>query len=206
MTRLLVAALLLSAATAQAGTRYTQEMFRRGVQQALTFTSATGPLYVLVTLRRPGTSAERTVATPAPFLLGAIEIEFHLKFPDPEHPPKNDDEIRAKLERKELQIALSQPDRVFLFRNPQARGNVELRYTPAILAHARQQLSGHSRGAIIAAVRARKSWLHRIYTSKRGLESFRAYRDSVAHALLEQGILVGQRDDYTGLWVPDNET
>jgi hypothetical protein len=206
MTRVAVAAFLLSVATAQAATHYTQEMFRRGVQQAQTFTAATGPLYVLITLRSPSGSADRAVATPAPFLLGAIDIEYHFKFPDPEHPPKNDDEIRAKLERKELQIALSRPDRVFLFRTPQARDNVELRYTPAILAYARQQLSGHSRRAIIAAVRARKSWLHRIYTNKRSLESLQAYRDAVAHALLEQGILVGQRDDYTGLWVPDNET
>jgi hypothetical protein len=202
MPRFVVAALLLSVATAQATTRYTQEMFRRGVQHAQTL-GATGPLYVLITLSTPGSSAERAAATPAPFLLGAIDIENHLDFPDPEHPPKNDDEIRAKLQRKELQIALSQPDRVFLFRNTRARSNVEPRYTPAILAQARQQLSGRSRGEIIAAVRARKSWLHRIYTSKRGLEAFRAYRDAVAHALLEQGILVGQRDDYTGLYVAD---
>jgi len=206
MTRLVVAALLLSVATAQAETRYTQEMFRRGVQQAQTFSAATGPLYVLITLRSPSGSTQRVAATPAPFLLGAIDIENHLHFPDPEHPPQNDEEIRAKLERKELQIALSQPNRVFLFRNAQARSNVEPRYTPAILAQARQQLSGHGRGAIIAAARERNSWLHRIYTSKRGLESFRAYRDAVAHALLEQGILVGQRDDYTNLYVADNET
>jgi hypothetical protein len=202
MTRFLVVALLLSVATAQAATRYTQEMFRRGVQQAQTL-GAIGPLYVLITLRAPGSNAERDAATPAPFLLGAIDIENDLDFPDPEHPPKNDNEIRAKLQRNELQIALSQPDRVFLFRKPRARKNVEPRYTPAILAQARQQLSGRSRDEIIAAARARESWLHRIYTSKRDLASFRAYRDAVAHALLERGILVGQRDDYTNLYVAE---
>jgi hypothetical protein len=203
MTRLLVAGLLLSVATAQAATHYTQEMFRRGVRQAQTFSATTGPLYVLITMRDPSGSAERIAATPAPFLLGAIDIENHLHFPDPEHPPKNDEEIRAKLKRKELQIALSQPDRVFVFRNPQARENVELRYTPAILAQVRQRLSGRSRADIIAAARARASWLHRVYTSKRDLAAFRSYRDALAHALLERGILVGHRDDYTNLYVAD---
>lgn len=202
MTRFVVAGILLAVATAQAAPRYTQEMFRRAIQQGQTL-GATGPLYVLVTLRDPSSSAERAAATPAPFLLGAIDIENHLDFPDPEHPPKNDDAIRAKLQRKELQIALSQPDRMFRFRNPQARRNVGPRYTPAVLAHVRQQLSGRSRSAILAAARARNSWLHHLYTSKRDLASFRAYRDAVAHTLLERGILVGQRDDYTNLYVAD---
>jgi hypothetical protein len=202
MTRFLLAGLLLGIATAQATPRYTQEMFRRGLHEAAAL-GATGPLYVLITLRDPSSSTERAAATPAPFLFGAIDIEYHLDFTDPEHPQKNDDEIRAKRQRKELQIALSQPDRVFVFRNHQASRNVGPRYTPAILAEARQQVAFRSRGEIIAAARASKSWLHRIYTSKRDLGSFRAYRDAVAHALLERGILVGQRDDYTNLYVAD---
>jgi hypothetical protein len=63
---------------------------------------------------------------------------------------------------------------VFVFRNHQARKNVEPRYTPAILAEARQQVGFRTRGEIIAAARASNSWLHRIYTSKRDLASFRA--------------------------------
>jgi hypothetical protein len=203
MARFLVATILLTVATAQAASRYTQEMFRRSLDQAQALTTA-GPLYIIITLRDPRRGTERTAAIPGPFLFGAITLEYHLPFPDPEHPPKNDDEIRAKLQRKELRIALSNPDRVFVFRNPLARKNVEPRYTPEIFAKVRHQLSSRSRGEIIAAVRANESWLHRLYISKRNWAELRAYKDAVAHALLERGILVGQEDDYSGkLYVVD---
>jgi hypothetical protein len=200
MTRFLVAALLLNVATAHATSYYTQEMFRRSLYQAATL-GTTGPLYVIIALRDASRGTERAAAIPAPFLFGAIDIEYHLTFPDPERPGKNSDETFAKLQRKELRIALSQPNRVFVFRNHRARRNAEARYTPAILAEIRHLLSFRSRGAIIAAARANESWLHRIYTGKRDLTELRAYRDAVAHALLERGILVGQRDDYGKLYV-----
>src|SRR2546421_2965023 len=153
MTRLLVATLLLSVAAAQAASSYTREMFRRSLYQAQAL-GTTGPLYVVITLRDPGRGTERTAAIPGPFLFGAIALEYHLAFSDPEHPGKNSDETRAKLQRKELRIALSQPDRAFLFRNQLARKNVEPRYTPEIFAKVRHQLSSRSAGEIIAAARA----------------------------------------------------
>ena len=203
MTRFLVATLILSLATAQAASSYTQEMFRRSLYQAQALTT-TGPLYIIITLRDPSRGTERTAAIPGPFLFGAIDLEYHLPVPDPEHPPKNADEIRAKRQRKELQIALSQPDRAFIFRNQLARKNVAPRYTPEIFAKVRHQLSFRSRGEIIAAARANESWLHRLYTSKQNWAEIRAYKNAVAHALLERGILVGQEDDYAGkLYVAD---
>ena len=197
MTRFLVATLLLSVATAQAASSYTQEMFRRSLYQAQALTT-TGPLYIIITLRDPSRGAERTAAISGPFLFGAIDLEYHLPSPDPEHPPKNDVEIRAKMLRKELQIALSQPDRVFVFRNHQARKNVAPRYTPEIFEKVRRQLSFRSRAEIIAAAHANESWLHRLYLSKRNWAEIQAYKDAVAHALLERGILVGQEDEYAG--------
>ena len=197
MTRLSVATLLLSVATAQAASSYTQEMFRRSLEQAQTLTIA-GPLYIIITLRDPSRGTERTAAIAGPFLFGAIDFEYHLPVTDPEHPPKNDAEITAKRQRKELQIALSQPNRTFIFRNQQARQNVAPRYTPEIFAKVRHQLSFRSRGEIIAAVHAKKSWLHRLYLSKPNWAELQAYKDAVAHALLERGILVGQEDEYSG--------
>jgi hypothetical protein len=197
MARFLVATILLNIANAQAASRYTQEMFRRSLDQAQALTTA-GPLYIIITLRDPSRGTERTAAIPGPFLLGAIALEYHLPLPDPEHPPKSADEIRTKRQRKELQIALSQPDRAFIFRNPLAQKNVAPRYTPEILAKVRGQLSFRSRGEIIAAARANESWLHRLYISKQDWAEIRAYKDAVAHALLERGILVGEEDDYSG--------
>jgi hypothetical protein len=203
MTRFLVATLLLCVATAQAASSYTQEMFRRSLDQAQTFTTA-GPLYVIITLRDPSRGTERTAAIAAPFLFGAIDFEHHLPVPDPEHPPKNDAEITAKRQRKELQIALSQPDRTFTFLNRQARKNVAPRYTPEVFAKVRHQLSLRSRGEIIAAVHAKGSWLHRLYLSKRNWAEIQGYKDAVAHVLLERGILVGQKDEYAGrIYIPD---
>jgi hypothetical protein len=109
----------------------------------------------------------------------------------------------AEQQKKEVQIALSQPNRVFVFRNRRARNNVEPRYTPAILAEVQRTLAGRSRKAILAAARSNESWLHRIYESKKdAMESF-AYRDAVAHALLERGILVGHGDYTGGLYVAE---
>jgi len=197
MTRFLVATLLLSVATVQAAS-YTQEMFRRSLYDAQTLKNSGRTLYIIITVRDPSRGTERTAAISGPFLFGAIDYEYHLPVTDPEHPPKNDAEITAKRERKELQIALSQPDRVFTFRNQQARRNVAPRYTPEVLAKVRHQLSFRSRGAIIAAVHAKESWLHRLYLRKRNWADIQGYKDAVAHVLLDRGILVGQEDEYAG--------
>lgn len=199
MTRVLFATLVFAVTTVHAASRYTQEMFRRGVYEpGVLVTSA--PLYVLITLRDPSSGAERAAAIPGSFLLGAIQTEYHLKL----RKTTSDDDISKALteqQKKEVQIALSQPNRVFVFRNRRARNNVEPRYTPVMLAEVRRILASRSRKEIFAAARSNKSWLHRIYESEKGAMDSFAYRDAVAHALLERGILVGQGDIPGGLYV-----
>jgi len=198
MARAVFAMLVFTIATAHAASQYTQDMFRRGLHEpGVLVTSA--PLFVLITLRDPSTGAERGAAIPGNFLLRAIDMEYHLK---PRKTSKKDEgKALAELQQKELQIALSQPNRVFVFGNHRAQNNVEPRYTPAILAAVRHELSRRSRQELLRAGRANESWLHRIYESKRvAMESF-AYRDALAHVLLERGILVGHGDYTGGLYV-----
>jgi hypothetical protein len=199
MRRLLFATLLFAVTAAHAASDYTQAMFRKGLyERGVLITTA--PRFVLITLRDPSSGAERAAAIPGPFLLGAIETEYHLKI---RKTTSHDDIYKAlaELQQKEVQIALSQPNRVFMFRNRRARNSVEPRYTAVVLAEVRRALSGRSRKELVRAARANQSWLHRIYESRRGaIESF-AYRDAVAHALLERGILVGHGDYTGGLYV-----
>lgn len=178
-------------------------MFRRGLYEpGVLVTSA--PLFVLITLQDPSTGAERAAAIPGNFLLGAIDMEYHLK---PRKTSKEDEfKALAELQQRELHIALSQPGRVFVFRNRRARNNVEPRYTPAILAEVRRTVAGKSRKELTRAARANESWLHRIYESRQDAMQSLPYRDAVAHVLLERGILVGHGDYVNGLYVADKKT
>jgi len=204
MTRVLFATLLIAVATADAASQYTQEMFRRGLHEKDVLVT-TAPLFVLITLRDPTSGAERAAAVPGPFLLGAIATEYRLKL---RKTISHQDIYRALAEQQqqELQIALSRPDRVFCFRNRKARNNVEPRYTPAMLAEIQRALVGKTRVEILAAARANESWLHQLYDSRRDAVQRLAYRDAVAHALLERGILVGHGDYVNGLYVADKKT
>src|SRR3712207_4267854 len=105
MTRIVLATLLVSIATAHAASHYTQEMFRRGLYEpGVVVTGA--PLFVLITLRDPSSGAERAAAIPGNFLLGAIDREYRLK---PRKTSKQDEaKALAELQQKELRIALSQ--------------------------------------------------------------------------------------------------
>lgn len=194
----LIAVLVLTVPAAHAESRYSQQMFRRGLHEpGVVVTSS--PLFVLITLRDPSSGTERAAAIPGPFLLGAIEAEYHLEL---RKATSDKDELRALVEqqRKEVQIALAQPNRVFTFRNPIARKNVEPRYTPAILDEVRHVLASRSRTQIVAAARENQSWLHRIYERKQDAAKLLAYQDAVAHVLLERGILVGQGEPF-GLYI-----
>ena len=201
MTRILLLAFWITVATAQAGSRYTQQLFRRGLHEPGVLIT-TAPLFVLITLRDARTGAEREAAIPGPFLLGAIESEYHVRM---RKTTSHQDVYKALAEQqqKEVQIALSQPNRTFVFRNRRARNNVEPRYTRATLTEVRRVLAGRNRKEILAAATANESWLHCIYESKKGAMDSFAYRDAVAHALLERGILVGHGDVTGGLYVAD---
>jgi hypothetical protein len=165
----------------------------------------TAPLFVLITLRDAQTGAEREVAVPGPFLLGAIETEYHLKL---RKTTSHQDiyQALAEQQQKEVEVALAQPNRVFVFRNRKARNNVEPSYTPRILQETRSALASKTRKELLASARANESWIHRIYESRQDPIERLAYRDAVAHALLERGILVGHGDYTNGLYVADNKT
>src|SRR5437016_3934678 len=78
MTRVIFVMLFFTVPTADAASHYTREMFRRGLYEPGVLMT-TAPLFVLVTLRDPSNGTERAAAIPGPFLLGAIESEYHLR-------------------------------------------------------------------------------------------------------------------------------
>ena len=204
MKRAVLAALVFTVATAQGASRYTQDMFRRGLYEPGVLVTGS-PLFVLITLRDPSTGAERAAAVPGPFLLGAVAAEHRLKL---RKTNSRDDEFKALGEQQQraVQIALSQPNRTFVFRNRRARNNVEPRYTPSVLAEVRQALAGRRTKEIIEATRANQSWLHDLYDGRRDPVERLAYRDAIAHVLLELGILVGYGHYAGGLYVADKKT
>src|SRR6185295_17580104 len=100
-------------------------MYRRALED-----NTTAPLYVLISLHDDATGSEREVCVSAPFLLGAIHIEYELGY----------DEADI---RKALEIATSQPGRVFSF-NERARANFPPLYSAEAVAAVRQRLESMS--------------------------------------------------------------
>jgi hypothetical protein len=180
---MMMAGFLLLHAMALAGTDFTEKMYRRALTDA-----GTAPLYVLITLRDVKADSSRVVCIEAPFLLGAIATEQHLSYGD------------AGI-REQLRIALDQPDREFSFSNPKALQNIQPRYTLEVLSKDRRLLEGRSRAELLKEVDVPDSDLQRIYFSKSGSPDYEAYRDAVAHVLLEHGIQVGIGDMTGGLYV-----
>jgi hypothetical protein len=130
----------------------------------------------LITLVSVDGSSRRAVCIPAPFLLGAIDREHHLG-----------DQAKA------LEIALSKADFVFQFKNPAASENVQPRYTEAILAEVRARLKGLSRSELLAGFHGGSGSLDALYSRHRAGE-YTAWRDAIAHVLLERGLLPGHGD------------
>ena len=157
--------LLLLSVTALAQSSYTDSMYRRALEN-----ESTAPSYVLVSLRDPATGSERVGCIPAPFLLGAIHVEYRFAFDDAGS-------------RQALAQALKQRDRLFSFADPRARANVQPLYSPEVLSQTRERLSTVSDAQLREEAR------------RQGFDGFNAAdRDAVAHVLLERGILVGIAD------------
>lgn len=175
--------LLFTGAAGCAESRYTANMYRRALAE-----QSTAPLFALITLHDLKTGSDRLVCIPAPFLLGAIASEYHIDY----------DEAGS---RKQFQIAVFQPERKFTFRNSNARRNAQPTYTPEILAHVRQLLADKSSGELRKEARATDTPLHKLYRSKTNWAHAAAYRDAIAHILLERGILAGVADRTGGLYV-----
>ena len=181
--RIVVVMLLACCSTTLGGTHYTDRMFRRALEEA----GSNSPLYLLFTLNDPVKHTRRVVSAPATGLLGAIHFEYHLDF---------DTAGRAKA----ASIAASQPRHEFTFHSRKALRNVRPYYTETILAQIRQRIARRSNEQLIQDGMLYTEHPHytlgEIY-DKRDRDSYNAYRDATAHAVLERGILVGE-DDRTG--------
>jgi len=200
----LLATFLMTSVAASAQSSYSDAMYRRALAN-----HSTAPLFVLITLRDVS-GTERLVCIPADFLIGAIQREYHLEFD-------------MAGERRMQEIAIGQPGRVFAFSVPEARKNVEPRYSAAILAEVKAVLDSESASELLEQMRRQpvydmnhmdlKSLRAAFDASASPAQKFAyketkdaghgAYRDAVAHVLLEHGILAGIGDISGRLYVLD---
>ena len=152
-----------AALLAHAGS-YSQSMFRDALANL-----STAPDYVLIRIRSPNDGTERIVCTTANLLLGAIHREFGLAYTE------------ADVKRA-TDIALQQPERLFTFRKKAALDNLADYETPKALADVRRRFAGKKDSELL-----NREFIRSI--ANRSPDAVhRAYRDAVAHALLERGI------------------
>lgn len=169
---------------APARPEYTQQMYTKALSN-----NSTGPSYLLVTVRTSPTAPGRVVCVVAPFLLAAIDQEYSLA-------------RTLKDGERRQQIALGSAGRSFTFDKPEAYRNVQPQYTPEILEEARRLVRPMSQEQLIRELDRKDAGegkgIHAFYRSK--TKRFSAYRDALAHACLERGILVDQGDLGGGLY------
>ncbi len=185
----LVIALALPASAQQSATNFAK---------AITNLS-TSPYYVLITVVNDKTGMRRTICTVAPFLLGAIQHQYHIL---PLRTKHGDQQAEALAwERKLEAAALASKDHVYHFSNPKALKNLQVRYTQQELAQIHAQLSSLSTSEIIAGLSQQSSGLYRIYTKCDDFHEFAANRDALAYVLLERGLQPRQADMTGGLYL-----
>jgi hypothetical protein len=155
--------LLFTSLLAHAG-GYTRSMFCAALSN-----DSTAPDYVLIHVRGPGDQTNHTVCTTANFFLGAIHTEFDLGYTEAG-------------EKRALDIALRQPESPFIFRKKAAMDNLANAETPEALADVRRQFEGKTDSELLD-----REFIYSI-TNERPQAKHLAYRDAVAHALLERGI------------------
>ncbi len=155
-------------------TNFTEAMYRRALNDG-----STSPLYVLILLNEDKGNTNRWICIPAPFLLGAIHMEYHLEY----------DQTG---EQQALDMAIKQYGMAFSFSDPKAFKNVQPRYSPEMLAEVRRSLPP------ISNSQRDVSALTGIYSNKK---DYMAYRDALAHVLLERGFQAGIADITGGLYV-----
>jgi len=169
---LLLAVALLAGCATHVGS-YSQSMFHAALANR-----STSPDYVLIEVRRSDDQSKRTVCTTASFLLGAIHREYDLDYTEAD-------------EKRALEIALKQPERSFIFRKQAAMDNLVDYETPEVLADVRRQFEGKKNSELLD-----REFIMSI-TNQRSDARHTAYRDAVAHALLERGVgcKMGCEDD-----------
>ena len=166
--------LLFAPFLAQAQIKYSDSMFRRGIEEL-----STSPIYVLVSVRDEATGEERVVCTEGHGLLVSIAIENGLDL------SKRDWWLEAQA------LAMSQPGRVFSFANQDAQ--LRASYGEAELARVRDRLSSKSDAELRQEIRGGR------YRTNSYAEQI-----IVAHVLLARGILVGRQDYAGGLYLAES--
>jgi len=153
---------------------------------------STAPSYVLITVVDGRSGEETQIATSANFLRGAIGREYDI--------PSSVEGVAL-----ELQVALSARDRRFTFHKRAALDNIKPYYTPAILAEVRHRVSSLTdadiRAGLPGSATDYEQTLHSIYIHREPWKEFAAYRDALAHVLLERHILCGRADRSGQLYV-----
>ena len=136
--------------------------------------------FVLIKVRYSETKFDRDAATPMEGLLGAIHYQYNLDF-------------GPAGSKKASEIALASKDRVFSFTRSEAFDVIKPHYSAQQLVEVRDELANYDRANLIAQLGALRSKVHDLYTDP----GRNVYREAVAHALLERGVLVDE-DDRSG--------
>lgn len=146
------------------------ELFAKAIQNR-----STAPNYVLVTIVNDNTKEVRQGCVLAPFLLGALHDEQQIPYD-------------AASIRKVEELALSNKEKIFHFKNGIALNNVRATYTPEILDEMRTALKSYSEKELRDGFNGSETALMNLYMSKPG-KLYLAYRDTIACVLLERGLL-----------------
>ena len=143
---------------------------------------STSPSFVLITVIDEQSGEQSVVCTAAPFLLGALHRELGAGY-------GQEGVARVKA------AARASPALTFRFSKSKALANVRSRYTATILETVRVRLAGLSDADLLDGFAWSSGPLHEIYTDA---PDGSAYRDAVAHILLERCIGV-RRADRSGM-------
>ena len=157
---------------------------REHFDSAITRRSAS-PAYVLVTLESDLQIRSR-VCIPAPLLLAALRVELKL----------GDDEAGALKAEK---AALANASLVFRLAKGKAFKIASARYTSSILQELRSRFEGVRTEELRRGLASPDGPLHSIYAD--GTVDRTAYRDALAHVLLERCVAAGLDERTGGLWI-----
>jgi hypothetical protein len=164
---------------------YTETMFQAALKN-----DSTAPDYVLITVQDTKTKTSRVICVTANFLEGAIIREYGLSYSD-------GNMLKAK------KIILSRKDRVFTFTKPEAAKNIPIYYSEAQLKEVRNILRSKTNKELMNGFNLEQL---RDDLAARQPGSSEAYRDAIAHVLLERGILCGMGDVSDATYVETPQT
>ena len=158
------------------------DLFQKALKNESTATN-----YILINVVNDKTGKTTVVCTEAPFLLGAIHREYKIAFDKPGS-------------AKALAIALSgakaAPPLTFHFSNPDALKNLTQYSRLEQVAEMRAALRPYSNKQIVARLKGDGAGLDKLYTDRKAPD-YNAYKDALAQALLERGLLP-ERGCYVG--------